>query len=76
MVRSLANFEVVEIVDDTNPYLMLLGIKWDFNNKVIINMKKSQIIFKFGYFLVMPLDPKEGECYVKLMRGNLDMVNF
>lgn len=26
----MVNFEVIDIVDDNNPYLDLLGINWDF----------------------------------------------
>jgi len=27
-MRALANFEVIEIVDDSNPYPVILGIDW------------------------------------------------
>jgi len=32
-VRSVAEFEVIEIVDDSNPYPKLLGIEWALNNQ-------------------------------------------
>jgi len=38
-VRFVAKFEVIEIVDENNPYLTLLGIEWDLNNNAIINLK-------------------------------------
>ena len=39
-VRSLADFEVIEIINDSTPYLVLLGIDWAFENQAIINLKK------------------------------------
>ena len=34
------DFEVINIVDDTNPYPALLGIDWAIDNQIIINFKK------------------------------------
>jgi hypothetical protein len=31
-VRSMAYFEVMEIVDDSQPYPTLMGLEWDFDN--------------------------------------------
>jgi hypothetical protein len=31
-VRIKADFEVIEIVDGTNPYLALLGLDWEFDS--------------------------------------------
>ena len=39
-VRTFAYFEVIEIVDDSFPYPMLLGIDWDFNNSTIVDLNK------------------------------------
>jgi len=39
------NFQVIEIVDDNNPYPTLLGLNWAFDNMDIINLKKIQMIF-------------------------------
>ena len=38
-VRSLADFEVIEIIDDSNPFPALLGIDWPFDNLVVIKLK-------------------------------------
>jgi len=38
-VRSLANFEVIEIIDDSNPFPVLLGIDSTFDNLAVINLK-------------------------------------
>lgn len=39
-VHSITNFEVIEIVDDNNPYPSLVGIEWSFDNNTIIKLKK------------------------------------
>lgn len=44
-VRSTIAFEVIEIVDDSNPYPTLLGLHWDFENMFIVNLKKRQLVF-------------------------------
>ena len=41
----LAEFEVIEIVDDRNPYPVLLGIDWATDMKGVINVKKQKMIF-------------------------------
>jgi len=41
-VSTQINFEVTEIVDDSNTYLALLGIDWATNMKGIINLKKVE----------------------------------
>jgi hypothetical protein len=38
--RTFAYFEVIEIVDDSCPYPVLLGIDWDFNNSTMVYLKK------------------------------------
>lgn len=38
--RALANFKVIEIVDENNPYSMLLGIDQAFDMDAMINLKK------------------------------------
>ena len=39
-------FEVIEIVDDIDPYPALLGIEWTFDNHMIINFKKRKMILE------------------------------
>lgn len=39
-VKSVEDFEVIEIIYDTYPYPTLLGIDLEFENQVIINLKK------------------------------------
>jgi hypothetical protein len=45
-VRTLADFEVIEIVDDSFPYPVLLGIDWAFNNSTVVDLKKRRMIFE------------------------------
>jgi hypothetical protein len=68
-LRKFAYFEVIEIVDDSCPYLVLLGIDWAFNNLTIVDLKKR--IMKFegdGLRVIAPLDPDEGHRYTKPIR--------
>jgi len=65
----LADFEVIEIVDDNNPYPTLLGIDWTTDMNGVINLKKRKMIFeKKSLRIVIPLDPTEGSCYTEPVR--------
>jgi len=56
-------------VDDSNPYPAILGIDWLFDNMVIINLKKRQMILEQNNMrVIIPLDPSEGERYTKPVR--------
>ena len=45
-ICSLADFEVIEIIDDSTHYPTLLGIDWAFKNQAIINLKKKTMSFE------------------------------
>jgi hypothetical protein len=65
-VHTKANFEVIEIVDDTTPYLTLLGLDWAFENQAIIKLKTRKMTFESGeYRVIFPLDPSEGERFIE-----------
>jgi len=65
-VRTMADFEVIEIIDNTFPYPTLLDLHWDFDNQTIINLKTMKMIFEFGeYRFFWPLDPSKGGRYVE-----------
>jgi len=67
--NSLANFEVIEIVDDKNSYHELLGIDWAIDMNGIINLKKWAMSFeRKALHVVVPLDPVEGLCYTEPVR--------
>jgi hypothetical protein len=45
-VKMKDDFEVIEIMDDSDPYPALLGIDWAFDNNVVLNLKKRQMSFE------------------------------
>ena len=45
-VCTVAEFEVIEIIDNSNPYPALLGIEWAMENATVINLKKRQMTFE------------------------------
>lgn len=60
-VRSLVDFEVIEIIDDSKPFPALLGIDWAFDNLAVIDLKKKQMTFEDSRIRVIaPLDPSQG----------------
>jgi hypothetical protein len=64
-----ADFEVIEIVDDSYPYITLLGIDWDFNNSIVVDLKKRRMMFEGdGLRVIAPLDPDEGHRYIEPIR--------
>ena len=65
-VSTQADFEVIEIVDDSNPYLALLGIDWATDMNGVINLKKRKMIFEKKP--LRPLDPTEGSWYTEAVR--------
>jgi len=61
---ALVDFELIEIVDDRNPYSSLLGIYWTTDMNRVINLKKRKMIFeKKSLRVIIPLDPAEGLRY-------------
>ena len=69
--RAQAYFEAIEIVDDNNPCLTLLGIDWATDMNRVINLKKYKMTFdKKSLRIVVPLDPAKGTWYTKLLRDD------
>ena len=65
-LRTSADFEFINIVDDTNPYPALLGIDQAIDNQTIINFKKRILSFEDEEMrVVSPIDPFEGQRYVE-----------
>lgn len=76
-VQSLEEFEVIEIIDDINPYLVLLGIEWAFEKNSIINLKKRHMSFEDGKNRVTtPIDPMDGHRYVEPIKAYFDLDNI
>ena len=60
-LRTFADFEFINIVDDKNPYPALLGIYWAIDNQTIINFKKRILSFEDEEMrVVSPIDPFKG----------------
>ena len=60
-VRSLVDFEVIEIIDDSKPFPALLGIDQAFDNLAVIDLKKKHMTFEDSRIRVIaPLDPSQG----------------
>ena len=63
---TLVDFEVIEIMDDSNPYPALLGIDWATDLNGVINLKKRKIIFENKSLrVIVPLDTVEGSRYTE-----------
>ena len=64
---TLANFEVIGIMDDNGPYPTLLSIDWATDMNGVINLKKQKMIFekKKSLHVIVPLDLAEGSCYTE-----------
>jgi hypothetical protein len=59
-VRTFTDFEVIEIVDNSCPYLVLLGIDWAFNNSTVVYLKNRHMEFeRDGLRVITPLYPDE-----------------
>jgi hypothetical protein len=57
-MRNMEDFEVIEILDEIQPYQALMGLEWDFDSQDTINFKRMEIIFEVGDLKVTsPLDP-------------------
>jgi hypothetical protein len=68
-VITFADFEVIEIVDDSFPYPALLRIDWAFNNSTVVDLKKRCMTFEGdGLRFIAPLDLDEGPWYTELIR--------
>jgi len=68
-IHTTADFEVIDIVDESNPYPSFLGLDWEFENMAIINLKKRQMLSEGNKMrIIIPLDPSEGVRYTKPVR--------
>ena len=68
-LKTYANFDVIDIIENTGPYHTLLGIDWEMENLKIINFKKRTMTFKNrDTRVITPMDPLEGKRYVKTIK--------
>ena len=74
-VKVQADFEVIQIVEDVDPYPLLLGLDWAIDMGGIINLKKRIMVFENnGTRVIVPLDPVEGERYIELVHDEEDWI--
>ena len=66
---ALIDFEVIDIFDDSNPYLTLLGINWAIDMNGFINLKKRTMsVERKSLRVLVSLDPTEGPRYTEPVR--------
>ena len=72
-LKTVADFEIIEIMGDKDPYSALLGIDWACDNYVVIDLKKDTMTFEArGIKVVQPLDPYVGPRYTKPTENNME----
>ena len=61
-VKILADFKVIEVMEDGDPYPALLGLEWAIAMRSIIDLKNHSMTFENnGMRIIIPLEPAEGE---------------
>jgi hypothetical protein len=71
-VKTLVDFEEIEIMVDKDPYPSLLGIYWAYEIYVLIDLNKDTVKFEeYGIKLVQPLDPYVGPKYTEPMNNDM-----
>jgi hypothetical protein len=71
-VKTIVDFEFIEIMGDEDPYPALLGIDWVYENYSIIDLKRDTMMFEsYGAKVVHPLDPYMGPRYIELVDNNM-----
>lgn len=72
-VNTTTDFEVIGIMGDKDPYLVLLGIEWEYDNYAIIYLKRDTVTFEAnGIKVVQPLDPCLGPRYIEPVDHNME----
>jgi hypothetical protein len=72
-VKTVDDFEVIEIMGDKDPYPALLGIDWAYDNYAVIDLKKYTMTFEVdGIKVVQPLDPYLGSRYTEPIDNNME----
>ena len=65
-------FDVIEIINNTIPYPLLLEIGWEMENLEIINFKKRMMTIKnHDMRAIAPLDPLEEQRYVETIKDEV-----
>jgi hypothetical protein len=76
-VKTVADFEVIEIMGDKDPYPALLGIDWSYDNYAVVDLKIDTMTFEDdGIKVVQTLDPYVGPRYTKTIENNMEGEDF
>ena len=68
-MKTHADFDVLEVVEDGGSYPVLLGIGWANDSMAVINFKKWVMKFENQDFRVIaPMDLQGGRWYIEPMR--------
>jgi hypothetical protein len=72
-VKTVADFEVIKIMGDKDPYPTLLGIDWTYDNYAVIELKRDTMTFEADRIkVVQPLDLYVGPRYTEPMDNNME----
>ena len=72
-VKTIVDFEVIEIMGDKDPYPTLLGIDWAYENYAVIELKKDTMTFEVDRIkVVQPMDSYVGLQYMKPTENNME----
>jgi hypothetical protein len=72
-VKTIVDFEVIEIMGEKDPYPTLLGIDWAYENYAVIDLKKETMTFESdGMKVTQPLDPYQGPRYIEPTDDNME----
>jgi hypothetical protein len=72
-VKTVADFEAIEILGDKDPYPALHGIDWAYEKYALIELKKDTMTFEAdGIKVVQPFDLYVGPIYTEPMDNNME----
>jgi hypothetical protein len=72
-IKTVANFEVIEIIGEKYLYPSLLGIDWEYENYAIIDLKKEIMTFECDEInITQLLDPYRGPRYNDLVDESME----
>ena len=71
-MKTRADFDVIEVIEDGGSYLALLGIGWGNDIMEAFNFKNRFITFENKDVRVFaPMDPQEGNHYIELVKDKV-----
>ena len=71
-MKTHADFDVIEVLEDGGSYPTLLGIGWANDSMAVINFKKQVMTFENkDVRVIAPMDPQEGRQYIEPMKDEV-----